>query len=358
MRRKVSLLLAFVLTLTLMTGAFAIGGNAADTVYFTAVNDQLLELSDATMPFWDKGVLYVAGSAFSGNLGLSYSYNAAKKVLVLSQSGLRLVCNVPSRMIVDSNGVAYKEEPVERSGVVFVPVNVVCRVFSISATTRSVSGGFLVRIRNSSAAFSDEAFVDAAEAMMNTRYAEYEAAHKAPEDIDEGAEDEGGKEFFLALTVKDAAMAAEYLDALAGTEHHATFLLTAAFCETMESKENAAVLRRILGEGHNLAIASSESLADLRAVNERLSRLTYTKTRLYGSVQNAALAQYGYTAVAGNVKTEDLDLKSTAAALRLVSRISGASRLVLGEDMSAAALRAFLRSAGQNTYIGDRFREE
>ena len=358
MKRKLSLLLTLTLTLTLLTGALSARGNAAEKVYFTAVNDQLLELNDATMPFWDNGVLYVAGSVFNGNFGLSYSYNAAKKVLVLSQNGLRLVCNVPSRIIVDSSGVAYREEPLERGGVVFVPVNVVCRAFSISATTRSVNGGFLVRIRNSSAAFSDEAFVDAAEAMMNARYAEYEAAHKAPEDIDEGAGGEDGKEFFLALTLGDAATAAEYLDALAGTKHHATFLLTAAFCEKMESGEKAAVLRRILGEGHNLAIASAEDLAALRAVNEELSRLTYTKTRLYGGTQSAALGQYGYTAVVGDVKTEDLDLKNTAAAMRLISRVSGASRLVLGEDTGAAALRAFLRSAEENTYIGSRFREE
>ena len=357
MRRNISLLLALGLTLSLLTGAFAAHGNAADTVYFTAVNDQLLELNDATMPFWYNGVLYAAGSAFGNNLGISYSYNAAKKILVLSQSGLRLVCNAPSRMIVDSNGIAYAEEPVERNGVVFVPVNLVCRAFGISATTRSVSGGFLVRIRNASAAFSDEAFADAAESMMNARYAEYLAAHKSPDDIGEGGNDEDGKEFFLALTVGDAASAEAYLDALSATKHHATFLLTAAFCEAMERSENAAVLRRILGEGHNLAIASAEDAAALRAANESLSRLVYTKTRLYDGARGTALTQYGYTAVTGDVKTEDLDVKSTASAARLAGRITGEGRLVLREETSPEMLRVFLRSAEENTYTGKRFRE-
>ena len=358
MKKRAVLLLALVLSVTLLTDVFAVRGNAADKVYFTAVNDQLLELNDATMPFWENGVLYVAGSAFGSNLGISYSYNAAKKILVLSQNGLRLVCNVPSRMIVDSNGNAYKEEPVEHFGTLFVPVNVVCRVFSLSATTRSVSGGFLVRIHNSSAGFSDEGFIDAAEAMMNARYAEYEAAHRVPEDISEGVENGQGKAFFLALTVKDAAAAAEYLDVLANTEHRASFLLTEDFLRTMENAENAAVLRRILGEGHNLAIACAEDIDTLRAVNERLSGLTYTKTRLYGETPNAELTQHGYTAVTGDVKTEDIDLHGTAAAIRLAGRISGASRLVLPADTGAAVLQAFLRNAEQNTFTAGRFREE
>ena len=33
------------------------------TVYFTAVNDQLLSLSDDTMPFWSGGRLYLSSTA-------------------------------------------------------------------------------------------------------------------------------------------------------------------------------------------------------------------------------------------------------------------------------------------------------
>ena len=63
---------------------------AAGMVYFTAVNMSVLELSDATMPFWSNGYLYVAGSVFSSyskELGVSYSYNAAKEKVVLYVNG-------------------------------------------------------------------------------------------------------------------------------------------------------------------------------------------------------------------------------------------------------------------------------
>ena len=77
MRRKLLAALACAALLIQLS----VPAGAAGTVYFTAVNMNVLELSDATMPFWSDGYLYVPGSVFSGyskDLGVSYSYNAAK----------------------------------------------------------------------------------------------------------------------------------------------------------------------------------------------------------------------------------------------------------------------------------------
>ena len=53
---------------------------AETTVYFTAVNDQLLpDLSDETMPFWSGGRLYVPSTVITGtDLGLFYSRSRDK----------------------------------------------------------------------------------------------------------------------------------------------------------------------------------------------------------------------------------------------------------------------------------------
>ena len=49
---------------------------AAGTVYFTAVNETVLELSDANMPFWSNGYIYVSSNMFADKeLGISYSNN-------------------------------------------------------------------------------------------------------------------------------------------------------------------------------------------------------------------------------------------------------------------------------------------
>ena len=54
LRRAVLFTLAVVLSLTLF---FPV--RAAETVYFTAINDSLMTLSSDTMPLWSGGTLYV-----------------------------------------------------------------------------------------------------------------------------------------------------------------------------------------------------------------------------------------------------------------------------------------------------------
>ena len=59
---------------------------AAETVYFTAVNKNVLTLSDDTMPFWSGGYLYVPSTIFTGvgrDLGVSYYPNIARQTVLL-----------------------------------------------------------------------------------------------------------------------------------------------------------------------------------------------------------------------------------------------------------------------------------
>ena len=62
---------------------------AETTVYFTAVNDQLLpDLSDETMPFWSGGRLYVPSTVITGtDLGLFYSRSRDKSTAVVYRQG-------------------------------------------------------------------------------------------------------------------------------------------------------------------------------------------------------------------------------------------------------------------------------
>ena len=76
---------------------------AETTVYFTAVNDQLLpDLSDETMPFWSGGRLYVPSTVITGtDLGLFYSRSRDKSTAVVYRQGSALTFNfaaLPTRM--------------------------------------------------------------------------------------------------------------------------------------------------------------------------------------------------------------------------------------------------------------------
>ena len=83
MRRKLAALL---LCLLLVFQLSPVPSGAAETVYFTAVNKNVLTLSDDTMPFWSGGYLYVPSTIFTGvgrDLGVSYYPNIAKQTVLL-----------------------------------------------------------------------------------------------------------------------------------------------------------------------------------------------------------------------------------------------------------------------------------
>ena len=55
---------------------------AETTVYFTAVNDQLLpDLSDETMPFWSGGRLYVPSTVITGTSNSITVWNSRESAI-------------------------------------------------------------------------------------------------------------------------------------------------------------------------------------------------------------------------------------------------------------------------------------
>ncbi len=359
MKRRI---VTLALTLCLLLGlASAAEPSQAATVYFTAVNDTLLELSDATMPFWSGGLLYVPASAFgSGGLGITDSYNAAKKTLTLKRSGYRLVCNLTSGMTADSNGKLYEFVTLEKNGIPFVPINEVCRIFDLFCTTRSVPNGYLVRIRNDGASYTDEAFLSAASAMIASRYQDYMASHRQEESTPDG-EDTAGRSLYLALTVRSAADAHGWLTACSGTPHHATFFLTEEFWDDPACND---ALRRILAEGHGLGLAVGGSDADeiletLRAGNARLFDAACTKTRLVLAEEDAAerLKDAGYCPVSFDRSCAGETNLDSAGISQLLSRAGSAEKLDLGDALSETSLKSLLRSAYSAGFTGRSYRE-
>ncbi len=354
---------ALVLTLCLLSGIIsaAVPSRAA-TVYFTAANDTLLELSDATMPFWDKGLLYVPATAFgSGGLGISYSYNSAKKTLTLKHSGYRLICNLSSGMTVDSNGTLYDFIALERNGSVFVPINAVCRIFELSCTTRSVSNGYLVRIRNESASFTDDAFLSAASTMIASRYQDYMASHRQEESTPD-PEIGDSRSLYLGLLCRSAKEVHDRLSACSGMPHRITFFLTEEF---FDDSDHADAVRRILAEGHGLGLSVSASGADailalLRQGNDRLSEIACTRTRFVltdNTSAEEALHHAGYCPVSFDYSCAGEEELSSSRISQLLNKVSSSDRLDLGDSLNAASLRCLLQVASSEGFTGLCFRE-
>ena len=176
-KRLLSLLLSVLMLCTLLPPR----ASAAPTLYFTAVNDRMCDLNDETMPFWQNGLLYVAGATVDGpdDLGIRYSYNQEKSVAILYKGQRVLYCDLTAGTMENNRtGEQYTSSPIVRSGMVFFPITALAKMFDLKYSSTKIAYGYLLRIRDDNAVLSDEYFIDAATDPIQKRYAQYERAHE------------------------------------------------------------------------------------------------------------------------------------------------------------------------------------
>ena len=365
MRRKLLAMLACAVLLIQL----AVPAGAAGTVYFTAVNMNVLELSDATMPFWSDGYLYVPGSVFSSyskELGVSYSYNAAKEKVTLYANGetmRSLLFDLNKDFAEDQSGNLYFQKPLVRGGVIFLPVSLIAQCFGLIYSTIPVERGYLVWVRTQSADMSERIFADAAIYPMETRYSQYlknqesgQSGGDLPEDA--GTQSESGQRVYLCIRAEDGAAVETLLDALDQYDRQAAFYCTVDFLE-----QEGDLLRRMTATGQAIGIladaaAEGGTVAEqLAAGNAALEAATCGKTRLARlenvSDQTAAdVEAMGYRCLWPDLDRSPYPLSDSAAAgvlLRRVTDRSGEVTVWLDDGVTAAGLRAFLseiRSTG------------
>ena len=225
-KRIFCLLLSALLLFSLAPGA----ARADTTVYFTAVNDQLLSLSDDTMPFWSGGRLYLSSTAISGSdLGVFYSRSRDKQTVVVYRQGSALTFDLSSGAVNDQNGRQYGGSAIVRGDVVFLPIELLTQFFALDYSYTRISYGYLVRIKSDTVVLSDAKFIDAAAAPMAQRYNEYIKSHSGgltPGDTPRPSVDSDTDRVYLTLPVTDAALSLELLSSLEDASAKATFLFT------------------------------------------------------------------------------------------------------------------------------------
>ena len=204
---------------------------AETTVYFTAVNDQLLpDLSDETMPFWSGGRLYVPSTVITGtDLGLFYSRSRDKSTAVVYRQGSALTFNFAAGTVADQNDRQYSGPAIVRSDVVFLPLDLLTQFFSLDYSYTRVTYGYLVRVKSDMVVLSDAKFIDAAAMSMEQRYNEYMKTHSESNDPGNTPDQntDGDRDLVcLALRVTDEESANALLDTLASNNATATFLFS------------------------------------------------------------------------------------------------------------------------------------
>ena len=282
-RRFASLLMAVLMFMTVLP-PFSV---AAPTVYFTSVNDTILNLSDETMPFWQGNMLYVPHTAIDDGrmpkeLGIYCSYNREKQLVTLIQSRKVLIADVTAGTIYDRDEKYYEGKAIVRGDVAFLPIDPVAKYFDLQYSYTKVTNGYLVRIRNGSAVLSDGKFIDAASAPMAQRYSQYEKTHQSGGRTD-GADGSNGDSAaltaYLAFFVSDVSVSETLLAALGSGA--ATFVFDASALAGGDD-----LLRHIVAAGSTLALRIDASAGAERTVdaivraNDALWAACNSKTRL------------------------------------------------------------------------------
>ena len=360
MRRKLAALL---LCLLLVFQMSAVPSEAAGTVYFTAVNKNVLSLSDATMPFWSGGYLYVPSTIFTGvgrDLGVSYYPNIAKQTVLLYVDDTiysSLVFDLNKDYAIDNEGNMYFQKPIQRGGVIFLPISLIARCFGLLYSTVEVDRGYLVWVRNPDMDMEERYFADAARSRMDYEYSQYlrNQGTAAEETVPEQSEPSvvTGQRIYLSMEAAESAAVSSLLDTLDRYDAQAAFYCTAGFLE-----EAGDLLRRMSAAGQAIGLIADAAddrpvTEQLEAGNRLLSQAASVKTRL-AWIRNATAAAVAEAEAAGFCcLTPDLDrsaypLSSTGAADTLFQRVtsrSGAVTVWLGDGANAAGLGSFLSAA-------------
>ena len=347
-KRLLSLLLSVLMLCTLLPPR----ASAAPTLYFTAVNDRMCDLNDETMPFWQNGLLYVAGATVDGpdDLGIRYSYNQEKSVAILYKGQRVLYCDLTAGTMENNRtGEQYTGSPIVRSGMVFFPITALAKMFDLKYSSTKIAYGYLLRIRDDNAVLSDEYFIDAATDPIQKRYAQYERAHAAAESeqpetppLVDTPTRRDDLAVYLLLPAANGSMLTQLLSTLENYQSHATLLLTP---ELLESAGDG--VRRAAATGNAVALyisaeTADEALAQIERGNDALWHAASLRTRLVylesaDKTLRAAVVGAGYCPI--TINTSDFTRSGTHwadTALKWAGR-STSVRLYLGAESGASS---------------------
>ena len=227
----------------------AFPAKAAGSVYFVAAEESVLPVTDATMPFWANGYLYVPASVFT-NLGISVINNTAKKMTVLEKDRRAMLFDWAKGTAQDSSGSLFTPGVIQSGGLVFVPASTVANFFGLQYSVTDVTNGYLVWLRSPDFGMSAKDFANAATYNMEERYNAYNrdaTSSTTPNvPVTPSAPTRGAR---IHLCLEADQRTSGLLDALDRANGWATFYCTPDFLES-----NGELLRRMAASGHAVGI--------------------------------------------------------------------------------------------------------
>ncbi len=360
MRRLICLFAAFLMLCPSLFPSYA-----AQTVYFTAGNNRLLDLNSASMPFVSDDVYYLPHTIFQNTgLGIYFSRSVANQTASLYTSGITLTFDLEHGLCYDSQGTEYPYRAVVKGDYVFFPLTLLTVYFGLSYSIIPTDYAPIIRIKGGTY-LSDRIFLDAAGSMLSTRYTQYQKS-LTEQNTDTPAqpgtsEDIPGKYALCpVIRVSDSDSLSASLDLLDAYGWTGLFLFRPSQLDSYHD-----LLRRICAGGHSVGFTGQYLEAShLDSANEKLSLITGCKSRVVylPTVDNQHLSQLslsGYCPLQPtDLSQSDLNTASAVNSLLRSYRSSQIQPLFFGDSQAFSRCGDYLlRRLKANQYYCTGWRE-
>lgn len=257
-------ILVLLIAVSILSGLVLSSVSAANDVYFTAVNDEILPLKDETMPTYINNVLYLPFTVFSGEkLGVYFAPSSDLKKVLLFSGAKQLFFDAESGLTYDQHFQQLYFSAISLNGTIYLPAQRVCGYFGLELSVLEYEPAPIIRIYNEdSVSLNNKTFPNYAsnKLLLKKYYNDYTGA-----DPGAGASPSPGatpstptapdQETYKRVTIYlsfynlSGGMLDSILDLAADYGYRCCF-----FVAEDEVADNADALRRAAGEGHSVGI--------------------------------------------------------------------------------------------------------
>ena len=284
--RVIALVLALVLTLSLLPGA--VDGN----LLFVAVNDSI-PLTLSALPYTSSGTLFVPYTVFDAVPGgVNQAYNATEQTFVLFTRERRMIFDLKAGTVVDEEQNSSKLATAFKNGVLYIPLKSCCAHFGLNAVMLESKNGYpVLRFTTGSEVYDDNLFIEKAENLIAYRIGQLSGDQPEqpaipetparPETPATPAEPPEEQPVLLPATVYPVIVGAAQMEqARRLLESHS--LRGAFFLTEAEIRENPELVRLLYVSGHKLGVTVEPEQknipAALRAANRALDAVLNLKS--------------------------------------------------------------------------------
>ena len=283
-KKTILTMLTLAVSLSVMAGILPA---AAETVYFSVINETILDLRPEYMPIRYNGMMYLPSNVFGRDtLDIYYSYNKSDNSITFFNAGKVLTFNLNTGIAYDQE-MQYNQAAIESGGLIYVPAYFTVSQFGFGYAY--IASGPAVRITTDSSTISTTLFNNISKNEFSRRLENYYGSQTTPPPGTSATpspspsyQTERTVEVYITVQGELNGYTPAILDVLDEHGVKAAFFLPEQDYALVDD-----TLLRLIGTGQTVGLLSplqeetGEGLIrDLSGINDRLREVTMTRARL------------------------------------------------------------------------------